>query len=257
MKRGETYNIELGKGTGIIQETILLLEIYSAGMKQDEMLKIALDTNLLVKSSVRRTSDIVKVGFYKRFVNQNPQVAEWLKQLVSKSIGITALSQILLIYTARTHKIFADFVTQVYWPSVRNGENNIDINFAKRFIQNAITNTDLVKGWSESTQNRVAGYLISTLVDFRYLDQKRNAIPFYLHDTTANYLAHELHFNKVTDNGMLESADWALFGYSKYDTISHIERLSFKGSFIFQNSGEIIKMNWNHKSMEGLINELG
>jgi hypothetical protein len=69
-------------------------------------------------------------------------------------------------------------------------------------------------------------------------------------DTTANYLAHELHFRGLSDDDVIEAEDWKLFGYSRLDTIKHLERLSFQGYFILQNSGEIIKINWSYKNME-------
>jgi hypothetical protein len=251
------YNIDLCKGTGLIQETIALLDVYQPTMPQNEMAKLAVESNLLAKASPKRTSDIVKTVFYKRYVNSNSNNAIWLRGILKGNFGLQVISQLFLIYASRANLILSDFILKVYWPCVHRGDLNINSTVAKNFILQTINNTDLIVGWSNTTQSRMAGYIISTLVDFRLLSEKRDVIPFFLHDTVANYLAHELHFSGLSDMAIINAEDWQLFGYSKYDTINHLERLSYKGAFIFQNSGEIVKIGWKYKTMEEFINELG
>jgi hypothetical protein len=247
------YNIDLCKGTGLIQESIILLGLYKPGMKHNELAQHVISLNALAKTSDARTKDIVSVAFYKRFVNSNPQVPSWLFSVFNLNIGVQVLSQLFLIYTARANRILFDFILDVYWPLVRRNQRDLDSSVARKFIADTISESDLIKGWSDSTQIRVSSYLISTLVDFRFLDVKRNILPIFLNDFTANYLAHELHFNNLSDNSIVDAKDWALFGYSKVDVINHLERLSFKGHFIFQNSGELIKINWKYKTMEDFL----
>ena len=69
MEKHTTYNIELCKGTGLIQETLLLLELYDMGVKKEDFAKRVIESNALVKSSEKRINDIIKIVFYKRFVN--------------------------------------------------------------------------------------------------------------------------------------------------------------------------------------------
>jgi hypothetical protein len=142
----------------------------------------------------------------------------------------------------------------VYWPEVKKGMFEMDISYSRKFISETIRHTDNIVGWSDSTQKRVASYLISTIVDFKLLDKQRKVKPVFIQDITANYLAHEQHFKGLSDNAIVNSDDWKLFGYSKLDTIKHLERLSFQGHFILQNSGEIVKIDWKYKTMEEFIN---
>jgi hypothetical protein len=127
---------------------------------------------------------------------------------------------------------------------------------ARQFIGETIKYTNKINGWSEITQKRVASYIISTLVDFRFLDKERNVKPVFLQDITANYLAHELHFKGLSDIALVEADEWKLFGHHKQDVIQHLERISFQGHFIFQNSGEIIKITWHHQNMTDFINAI-
>ena len=48
------YNIDLCKGTGLVQESLLLLSIYSLNMIKSDMTNKAIESNLLVKSSNKR-----------------------------------------------------------------------------------------------------------------------------------------------------------------------------------------------------------
>lgn len=248
--KDKLYNIELCKGTGLIQETLLLLNLYHFGMTKQEMTKEAIVSNVLVKASDKRIKDIVEIAFYKRYVNDDPSIPVNLQVLVNKSLGLDVITQLFLIYTARVNLILMDFIIHVYWPEVRKGIKDLDFNYSRKFIAETIRQTDLISGWSETTQKRMASYIISTLVDFRFLDKERKEKPVFLHDFTANYLAHELHFKGLSDNAIVEAEEWKLFGYSRFETIKHLERLSFQGHFIFQNSGEIIKINWSYKNMQ-------
>lgn len=250
------YNIDLCKGTGLIQETILLLNLYQYGMTKQEMTREAIASNVLVKASDKRIKDIVEIAFYKRFVNDDPFVPVNLQLLINKNLSLELVSQLFLIYTSRANLILLDFIIEIFWPIVSKGTKEFDFNYSRRFITDTIRQTDLIIGWSETTQKRVASYIISALVDFRFLDKERKVKPVFLHDLTANYLAHELHFKGLSDNAIVESKEWGLFGYSKFDTIKHLERLSFQGHFILQNSGEIIKINWTYKNMQELTNAI-
>jgi hypothetical protein len=254
--KDKVYNIDLCKGTGLIQETFLLLNMYHFGMTKKEMTQEAIKSNLLVKASDKRIKDIVEIAFYKRYVNIDPLIPVYLQVMIKKSLSLDVLIQLFLIYTSRANLILADFIIKVYWPEVQKGIKDLNFNYSRKFISEIIRQTNLISCWSDTTQKRVASYLISTLVDFRFLDKERKVKTVFLHDITANYLAHELHFKGLSDNAIVEAEEWKLFGYSKFETIKHLERLSFQGYFIFQNSGEIIKINWSYKNMQEFTNAI-
>lgn len=244
------YNSDLLKGTGMIQETLQLLRVYQPDMSKDQMTKQAIESNILVKASNMRIKDIVEIIFYKRYVNDSPIAPVYLQTLINNVSKLDVTIQLLLIYTARSSKILNDFILQVFWPEVNRSNKELDPSTAMKFIDNLIRHGELSTNWSDTTKRRVASHIISTLVDFRFLNKDKTVKPIFLLDTTANYLAHELHFRGLSDNAVVESEEWKLFGYSKLDTIKHLERLSFQGYFILQNSGEIIKINWSYKNME-------
>ena len=251
-----SYNIDLCKGTGMIQETLLLLEMYNPETSKDSFIKDVYESNLLVKSSEKRIRDIIHNVFYKRFVINDKYVPVYLLQLHRYNVGLDQLIQIMLIYIVRSNRIFFDFVTEVYW--IKSRENTlVTSNDAKLFINEAIKDGRIALPWSDGTKKRMASYIIATLIDIKFLDKKYNCTPVFLSDKTANYLTHELHFNGYSDEAIANAEEWKLFGYNRYDVTRHFERLAVQGHFIFQNAGDLIKITWNYNNMKELIDAIG
>lgn len=67
MMRNTQYNCKLGKGCGLIEETLSLLEIYQDGMTIDALLEYVHQSNTLSKCTELRTKDIVKLGTVVKF----------------------------------------------------------------------------------------------------------------------------------------------------------------------------------------------
>jgi hypothetical protein len=250
------YNIDLCKGTGMFQETLLLLEKYNPETSKDNFINDVNESNILVKSSEKRIKDIVHNVFYKRYVIKDKYVPVYLLQLHRYNVGLDQLIQIMLIYIARSNRILFDFVTDIYWVKSR-ANSPVTANDAKLFINEAIKDGRIALTWSDGTKKRVASYIVSTLIDIKYLDKKNNCIPVFLSDKTANFLAHELHFKGYSDESIANAEEWKLFGYKRYDLTRHFERLASQGHFIFQNAGDLIKITWNYKNMKELIDAIG
>lgn len=257
MEKHSTYNIELCKGTGLIQETLLLLELYELGVKKEDFAKHVIVSNALVKSSEKRINDIVKLVFYKRYVKHNPEVPLYLRQLQERYMSLEQLIHLLLLYTARANRILFDFIKEVYWKKDNHvTKTTIKPEDVKAFIKEAIKDSKIDRKWSEGTLIRVTSYIIATLVDFRLIDKKHNIIALFLSDNIANYLAHELHFMGYSDEAVASAEEWTLFGYDRYDTIKHLERLAIQGHFIFQHSGDLLRITWHYKNMKELIDAI-
>jgi hypothetical protein len=64
---------------------------------------------------------------------------------------------------------------------------------------------------------------------------------------------HELHFKGKSDKEIVHDNLWKLLGMTMQEIIMEMEKISFRGSFIFQYSGEILKIGWKHQNMEEFI----
>ena len=253
MEGAKKYDSNLLKGTGLVQETLVLLDAYEDGMSKDQFLAKVLDADLLGKSTEKRVIDIIKQVFYKRYWNGENPVAKYLKLMRDQFIGIDVLSQIFLVYTCRTNIILGDFIKQVYFPFINKGFQKLESNDPKDFIRSAIADNRISGNWSDSTINKVSEHIIATLIDYRLIDSSKRILPSHMLDLTANYLIHELHFTKYSDNQILQHEDWKLFNLDKHEITKKIESLSYKGTFLYQYSGEILRITWKYKNMTEFI----
>ncbi len=254
---GDFYTAELSKGQGILQETVLLLQEWQPGMGQVQLYEHILSSGLLGRASAQRTKDLVIRCFASRYLGGDHPPATYLKQLVDQGCGAADLSQIFLIYSARTNRILYDFITEVYWPNYRGGMDRIRRDDSRLFISSALDEGRMESRWSESTRSRIARYLLSTMADFGLLGPdhagRREILPFAIAPLTTLYLAHELHFSGCSDNGVVGHPDWGLFGLDRHDVVRQFERAGRDLSMIVQDSGDLARISWPAKTMEEFI----
>lgn len=253
MAREVTYNSNLLKGTGLIQEMLVLIDAYKPGETAKEFQDRVLDEGLLSKSTERRTKDIVGNIFKDRFLEQKLDVPNIIHTMREEYVSMDVIIQLFLIYTSRANLILGDFIREVYYPKIANGQFEIKTEDPKDFIQEAISDGRIRRSWSKSTIQKVSEHINACLIDFRLIDRTKTITLNPILDLTANYLAHELHFSGHSDNEILNHEDWKLFGLERAEIATTLERLSFRGTFLFQYSGELLKIGWKYKNFHEFI----
>lgn len=255
----EQYTTKLGSGQGIIEETIVLLELWSPGMTGTELFKVALESGKFPNISARRLKNLILEGFAPRYLIQDDKPAIYIKSLQNNSSN-KELSQILYLYTCRRNRIFYDFVKEIYWKAYSSGQESISIDQARNFVINANQDGKTSKPWGASMIQRVPVYLVGTCADFGLVEKKKSAIrkilPFRIETSTVLYLVYDLHFSGFSDIGILNHTDWGLFGLNRYDVLDELKLLSLKNWFIVQSAGDIIKIGWQYRNMEDLIDAI-
>lgn len=246
------YNSKLLKGTGLIQEMLVLIQEYEGEDIKDFSERIVSE-GVLAKATEKRASDIVKLVFADRFMSYDINVASYLHMMRENYVSMDVMTQLFYIYTCRANLILKDFIQTVYFPFINKGYQKLEAEDPKNFIRDAITDGRIPKPWSQSTINKVSEHIIATLIDFQLIERNKSIVPFRIQDLTANYLAHELHFRGVSDNEIWTHEDWKLFGIEPLEVVKILERISFQGTFVLQFSGEILDLSWKYKSMKEFI----
>ena len=166
----------------------------------------------------------------------------------------------MLVFTCRANPILGDFVRQVYWARYVGGYTQLTNDDARSFVERCIDDGKTIKRWSETTVQRVSGYLTGCCADYGMLERglrsNRRILPFRISPIVAAYLAYELHFSGVGDNALLTFEDWQLFGLAREDVLEEIKRLSLKGLLIVQAAGDVIRISWKQQDMEALCDVL-
>ena len=242
------YNTNLAKGTGLINESLILIEEYQETDDKGSFLKRCLEFNILNKATEKRTKDIINLVFFDRYWKET-NVILFLKEVRENGLNLYAFKLLLCIYTARANPIFLDLILQV---QKENKIDNLNKAYAIDFIRESIASGKAPE-WSEGIISRVASYLMSCFKDFELLDDS-GLLNLNPRDSfIVNYIAHELHFEGKSDLEILNDNIWLLLGLSRYRLVEELRTISYRDTFIFQYSGEIIRINWKYTSMQEFI----
>jgi len=255
------YTSRLGAGLGLIEETDTLLTIWQPTMSPMDLYETALASGKFPNISARRLKDVIGEGFASRYLVDRAGPAVLLKRL-RPILSPADFRQLLLIYTARTHEILADFISQVYWATYAAGRIELGREAALQFVQRSNQDGKTTKYWAESTVRRVASYLLGCCVDFGLAEAGKNQsvvnlLPFRLKNKSAVILAYELHFAGLGDNAVVNSPDWQLFGLAPQDVVEQLRTLARDGHFIVQAAGGVINISWKHQTMDEVIHAIG
>ncbi len=198
--------------------------------------------------------------FAPRYLVGQGDAASRIKFLLENRFPHEGLIQLFFLQTARAQQIFADFVVEVYWPKYSASASFLNKDDAMRFIQRASDSGVIAKRWSESVVDNVAGYLIGCCVDFGLLGEgKRTERPikrFSIRKDVALYLAHELHFDGLSDLAVLQHRDWQLFGLEFQDVVELIKSVSHDGHLLIQSTPDLVQISWKYRTMEDCLSVL-
>lgn len=248
------YTTRLQAGLGLIDETKLLLSIYTPSMTAVALYEKALESGLFPLVSARRLRNIVSECFAPRFIQTDS--AKYLNQISKASHSVT-LNQFLLIFTALSNQILFDFITDVYWTRYSSGRDSISKDDAKIFIINAVNEGKTEKKWSETTIKRVSSYLIGCCADYGMLSSKRTSErqiqSVRIQEVTLLFFSYWLHFNGVSDNSIVSNDIWKLFGLESIDVREELKRISKKGWIIIQSAGDVTRISWLYNSIEEVV----
>lgn len=253
------YTTQLGAGLGLIRETQLLLELWQAGMSGTDLYRAALASGHFATLSARRLHDMITVGFAPRYLRNGGAPAQLLKR-VNAHFTRKEVEQLLYLYTCRVHAILADFIREVYWTAYTAGKEKLRNEEARAFVTAAVRDGKTTMAWSDSMLRRVSSNLTGCCADFGLLDQGtksvRKILPYRIEPTTVAILAYDLHFAGHGDNSVIHHKEWALFGLEPADVLEELKRLALRNWLIVQTAGGVVRIGWQCKTMEELIDVL-
>jgi hypothetical protein len=251
------YSTALAQSQGIVPECLTLFELWEPGMSAAQLFEATWTANALNLDSERRLRNVVLEGFGSRFLRETfIESVPYIKELVLKSSDMTFVNQLILLYALRQHGIFFDFLTEEYWPAIRNGGVTLDTSDPQLLIDRALVTGKLQKSWSDATRERVGGYVLGIAADFDLLGPnkkgRRDILPWTLNETMVLYLAYDLHFLGASDDEVVTSADWAPLGLLREDVSLYLNRLQTRDHLITQDTGHLCRIDWKYTSREEL-----
>lgn len=253
------YDTNLAMGLGLIEETRILLRVWSPDSAPIQLYQEVLSLGILSNVSAYRLRNIVVRCFANRYLVKNGEPAIYLKRLLPV-LSPSEITQLFFIYTCRANPIFADFVRDVYWASYESAAEVVTKDKAEEFVRRAIDDGKTPSRWAEGQIERMGRYLTGCCSDFGLLggasSKGRRILSYRIESKVLSYMAYELHFAGVGDNALLTHEDWQLFGLTREDVLDEIKRLSLKGLLIIQAAGDVIRISWKLQDMEALCDVL-
>lgn len=238
----------------MVRETISLLRLWEPGDTTVSLANKAIAQGVFSRSTARRTLNIVREMFAPRFLREAGRSAQVLKFLVEAKVPLDDLTQLFFLHTARAQAIFADFVTEVYWPRYAAGASRLTRSEPQAFIQRALDNGRMQKRWTSSSIRRVSGYLLGCCADFGLVRGSGrpdwSITRFAIRASVALYLVHDLHFSGLGDFAITRRPDWRWFGLEPHEVINQLKNLAHDGHLIVQATPELVHITWKYKSME-------
>lgn len=253
------YTTQLQAGLGLLDETRSLLELWQPGVTTPRLYDLALASGRFPGVTARRLRNIVTEGFAPRYLVNDGAPCLHLKTLRPR-LSSAELLQLMLIFTARANPVFGDFIRAVFWERYATGASTLGKADALAFLARAMDDGKTAKRWSAITEKRVAGYLTGCCADFGLLEKAskptRRILPIQLAESVAAYLAYDLHLSGISDAGLLNHPDWALFGLERTEVLEQLKRLALKGFLILQSGGEVVRITWTYETLQELCDDL-
>jgi hypothetical protein len=254
------YTTQLQAGLGMVQESLVLLDLWQPGDIPSHLAQRAIDAGLFSRTTARRARNLAAEMFAPRFLADGAEAARRIKFLAEHRFPKDALIQLFFLQTARAQAIFADFVVELYWPKYSAGASVLTKSDAERFIRRALDAGRMQKRWTPATTHRVSGYLIGCCIDFGLLTGTRgNGKPiqsFSIRREVGLYLAYDLHFAGHSDMAVVTHSDWTLFGLESSEVVGLLKGLAQDGHMLVQSSAELVQISWPYKTEEDFLNAL-
>jgi hypothetical protein len=254
MTENHSYTTQLQAGLGMMNETLDLLRSIQPGDTPTKLADRIVSGGLFARTTARRTRNIVAEMFAPRFLVRGDEPARTLATLIGSGGSTDDMRQIFFLQTARAQTVFGDFVKYVYWPRYAAGALVINRAEAETFIRRALDEGRMQKRWTETTIQRVSGYILGCCSDFGLLEKagrsSKKIQRFTIRPKVALYLAYDLHFSGLSDKAIIGHSDWKLFGMEPQEALDQIKRMSHDGHLLVQSSADLTQISWKYRSME-------
>lgn len=251
--KGQIYSSKILKSGAILSETKVLLASWDDSASTQDNFHRFRQINILGKASRSRVEDILHI-FRQRYLNESP-VIRALIDLIRAKHSADCLNQILYFHAARSDPLIHDFVIEVLWPKYESGRQDIQVKDAENWIREKISKGSTAKPWSDSTIQKSAQGLMSTLRDFGVLQGLKNKhlIPAYLRLDAFCYIAYYLSRTQPSGRRLLESKEWQLF-FLKTEAVEHLFMEAHQQHLLdYHAAGSVVRIVFPSESIEEYV----
>ncbi len=244
-----TGNIQ--KGGALLDDSRRLVEAWDFDESADQNLAHISESNVLGKSTRRRSEDLVRRSLRPRLVAPGEQVLMALKLLATDP---QAFKEAVYYETSRDETLLAAFAEGPLFDWYAAGRTAVTIDDTTAWIAELSASGAMVEA-THTVRTKVARGLLAALRDFGILEgavNKRFAHP-HLSLRGFLYVAFRLHQDGLSSTALVASPVWRRWLLER----DRIEDLLFQaartGALDFGVAGSAVRIDWHVSNIEGAV----
>jgi hypothetical protein len=252
------YRENLNRCGARLLETITLLEEYNKTKNWETVHNTALENNILNKQSDNTIKTILRC-VKNRFMDvEDLPSFDQLSLFVSSDIPEKAKIQVLLPYICKTDHLINKYILYLVYNNIQS--NNLELSketFHDFFKTESEDHPELEK-WSQNSEVRWVRSLLSILRKFGLMQPApkiKLEKPQLRMETFGFYCIFFL-LSGTSGIYLVKNDLWKLYGLSVDETERFLENAQMKGWIQYHQSGDILSINTEYKSLEGWVNDL-
>ncbi|NPV28411.1 MAG: DUF1819 family protein [Firmicutes bacterium] len=237
------YSARHTSAGALVKEAHLVFKALSQGMSIPQVRTAVLNGSLIPKKSFETRRTIWRALHRRYFANMPPWVVtELAKAAAAGNPSTPRFLSLLYLHFALRDRLTFDFVTGPLWDKWYNGLTHVNRGEVLIFLDAAGEKYPEIKRWRESSRNKVASNVLSSLRDFgllRGVQQKhiqKPPVPI----ETAYHLFLILTAEGLKGRTVLEAPAWKLFLWSESDVGVAFLELSQQGRLRYERAGQTV-----------------
>ncbi|MCB9697630.1 MAG: DUF1819 family protein [Alphaproteobacteria bacterium] len=249
------------KATALLDETRLLLRAWQPGESSADLRRRVREEGLLGKATAARAVDVVAHAFNQRFLGDNTERATHLRELLARRGAGRWFENVCFLLAARNDVVVREAVTRFIAEERAAGHAAIDIRLMEQFLRDQEAAGRTAKPWSDSVRTSVAQHVLAQLADYGVVSKAgrggvRRLLGFEPDGVAVAWLAYDLHFDGVSDVGVLEHPDWPVWQMSGRDVRERLLSMAGAGLWELQVAGSVAQFTWGCGSMVEVVDAL-
>ena len=168
MRETPSYSTELTGNPLLFTETRMTAKMRRSGLTDEEIMAEIWEQNLYQCNGRKKLRERART-ILRRLDTLSPKLLEIVAD------GPLDLAKLTVLYAvAKSNRLVADFMAEVYLPNARMTEGSIERSDAKEFFRMLTEQNDTVASWSESTIDRLRQAVVKLLADAGLIESTRN-----------------------------------------------------------------------------------
>jgi len=251
----EKYSSGLSGKAGLVEETLLSLQLIAEGYSADD-LKTAIINNDILGKSTHGTRKAVYEKVYQRYLS-NLATGEQLAKVVTSASNSIEKKQYIYYELCKSEPILYDAIIGPVWDRFENGYSSIEISNLQVWLDGRSNIHPEILEWSPQTRKKLLSNIITVLRDFGLMSGKTRKVfePVYLPLNVFGYVLYRLNetLTIIGPQSIIKHPDWRLFLQDEDDVLALLDDASAAGFCTFKRQGSVMMLNLLWPDLGGYV----